>query len=157
MVKRIHCDSDFNTLGNKYLTLPRSWPICSWQKPFLPMVISGRTWIGQLFFVEKSQFLWWLFLKIDLAILGDFEKKLDNFEKCYYHFCFTNLVTQFCLTSICHGHSPFLEFFRVFSYEKGKHEGKTQKNSKNGLWPWQTVLSYQICKTEMIVTLFKIV
>ena len=53
--------------------------------------------MGQLFFVEKSQFLRWLFLKIDLAILGDFEKKLDNFEKCYYHFCFTNLVTQYCL------------------------------------------------------------
>ena len=32
-----------------------------------------------------------------MAILGDFEKKLDNFEKCYYHFCFTNLVTQYCL------------------------------------------------------------
>ena len=123
---------DESVIHGWWITLPISWSICSWQKPFLPMVISGRAWMGQLFFVEKSQFLRWLFLKIDLAILGHFEKKLDKFEKCYYHFCFTNLVTQYCLTSICHGHRPFLEYFWVFSYEKGKHEGKTRKNSKNG-------------------------
>jgi len=34
------------------------------------MVISGRTWIGQLILVGKSQFLWQLFLKIELAIIG---------------------------------------------------------------------------------------
>ena len=52
-----------------------------------------------------------------MAILGDFEKKLDNFEKCYYDFYFTNLVPQYCLTSVCHGLGPF---FQAFSYKKGK-------------------------------------
>ena len=49
-----------------------------------------------------------------MAIIGDFEKKLDNFEKCYHHFCFTNLVTQYCSTSVCHGLGPFVWFFWVF-------------------------------------------
>ena len=54
---------------NSLNTLPRSWSISLWQKSFLLMVISGRAWMGQLVFVEQSQFLW-LFLKIDFAILG---------------------------------------------------------------------------------------
>ena len=118
-----------------YYTLPRSWSICSWQNPFLPMVISGRAWMGQLFFVEKSQFLRWLFLKIDLAILGDFEKKLDNFEKCYYHFCFTNLVTQYYLLN-------FVVYFQVLL-------GNIRQNSTT-TWKYTTKFNKQYWVTRFV-------
>ena len=83
--------------------------------------------MGQLFFVEKSQFLRWLFLKIDLAILGDFEKKLDNFEKCYYHFCFTNLVTQYCLLNFVVYFQVVVEFCRIFPSSTWKCTTKFNK------------------------------
>ena len=44
----IYCKVVFKKSPN---TLPRPWSICSWQKPFLLMVISGRAWMGQLTFV----------------------------------------------------------------------------------------------------------
>ena len=96
---------------------------------------------------------------IKLAILGNFEKKIDNFEKCYYHFCFTNQVTPYCFTSDCHGLGLFVCFFLSFFLLKRKEH---KKNSvKSHIWTktmtdtGQSVWSYQISKTEIITTLFK--
>ena len=88
---------------------------------------------------------------IKMVIMWDFQKKLDNFENCYYHFYFTNLITQYCLTSVGHCHAPFLWFFQVFpsfsnvfSFFVGKSLEKLQKWNKTMTNTDQTVLSYQI-------------
>ena len=70
-----------------------------------------------------------------MAIMADFEKELDNFEKCYYYFCFTNLITQYYLTGVYHSLGPLLQFFGFVSYETGKHTGKSWKNHTNGSKP----------------------